>query len=82
MPSSHTVNENRSQDEGFENLLTEREVSAILRMSTAALRRWRVLGSGPPYLKIGGAVRYNARTLRHWIATRRGGGDPNQAGDQ
>lgn len=41
------------------DLLTDREVSALLGISTVTLCNWRVTGKGPRYRKIGQrAVRY------------------------
>ena len=39
-------------------LLTETEVAKQLRVSLAALRKWRVLNRGPQFLKVGSLVRY------------------------
>ncbi len=39
-------------------LLNERETSQVLGCSVAALRKWRLLGKGPHYHKIGRLVRY------------------------
>lgn len=38
--------------------LTEAEVALQLNMSTAVLRRWRLLGKGPRFHRFGRAVRY------------------------
>lgn len=39
-------------------LLKEREVAQFLNLKVATLRRWRWSGRGLPFLKLGGAVRY------------------------
>lgn len=36
----------------MESLLTENEVSACLKVSLACLRRWRLQGDGPQYVKV------------------------------
>ena len=45
-------------------LLTEKQVSAITAIPTGTLRRWRCVGEGPPYIKMGNGpkarVRYDA----------------------
>ncbi len=44
-------------------LLKEHEAAEYLSVGIATLRRWRWAGKGPPFLKIGGAVRYNLSDL-------------------
>ncbi|MGE0502082.1 MAG: helix-turn-helix transcriptional regulator [Rhizobiaceae bacterium] len=39
--------------------LTERELAQRWALSAKTLRNWRVSGLGPPFVKIGGAVRYS-----------------------
>lgn len=45
------------------NYLIEEEAAAYLRISPQTLRRWRSVGRGPAYHKIGGAVRYRLADL-------------------
>lgn len=42
----------------MESLLTENEVSTCLKVSLACLRRWRLHGEGPQYVKVNNMVRY------------------------
>jgi predicted DNA-binding transcriptional regulator AlpA len=58
-----------------EPLLTEAEVADICGLSTAAIRRWRLLNQGPRYIKVGAAVRYRLEDIRGWLATRPSGGE-------
>ncbi len=39
-------------------IATTREAAAFLRLSPRTLERWRYLGCGPPYLKLGGRCVY------------------------
>lgn len=50
--------------------LTEREVCAILRIAAITARTWRRRGSGPPFTKIHGRVRYSAQDLAAWLRSR------------
>lgn len=54
--------------------LTPAEVATILNMSVVALRKWRHLGIGPNYLKMGDStnsrVRYNRQAVEAWIERR------------
>lgn len=47
--------------------------SAYIRMSVAFLRKWRFLGgpNGPPFYRLGRAVRYSRADLDAWLASRR-----------
>jgi hypothetical protein len=44
-------------------LRDERETAELLSCSVAALRKWRLLGKGPTYRKIGRLVRYDEADL-------------------
>jgi len=55
-------------------LLTESEVAARLRVSLACLRRWRLEGRGPRFVKVGSRVRYPSEELEGWIETLPAGG--------
>lgn len=58
--------------------LTEVEAAARLALSPRTLQRWRVMGGGPPFLKLGASVRYDAEALEQWAAaqTRGSTADP------
>ena len=58
-----------------EPLLSERELAAICGLCMAAIRRWRLLGKGPRYIKVGAAVRYRLDDVNNWLETRPGGGE-------
>lgn len=49
--------------------LDERQAGALLQMAPITLRKWRAIGSGPPYVKMGHAVRYSRAALEAWIAS-------------
>jgi predicted DNA-binding transcriptional regulator AlpA len=52
----------------MESLLTENEVSAHLKVSLACLRRWRLCGEGPQYVKVNNLVRYRESDLNNWMS--------------
>jgi predicted DNA-binding transcriptional regulator AlpA len=58
----------------IETLLTEQDVARITSVSVASLRRWRLLGRGPKYLKLSSAVRYKPEHVSAWIESRPSGG--------
>ena len=66
-------NETRKQDKNMaeiyspHTLLTEIDVSKQLRVSLAALRKWRVLNRGPQFVKMGPLVRYRQDDIDSWL---------------
>lgn len=49
-------------------MLDTHEVSEIIGCSEVSLRRWRVLGGGPPFTKVRGwAVRYHPAHVEAWL---------------
>lgn len=51
----------------MDRLLLTEEAAQRLRVHPATMRRWRLDGVGPPYLKQGNIYRYPARALEAWI---------------
>ena len=51
-------------------LNTEDEEAARLNLSKRTLQAWRTRGDGPPYVKLGRAVRYDPRASDDWLASR------------
>jgi predicted DNA-binding transcriptional regulator AlpA len=51
-------------------LLNEHEAAAPLGVSVRTLQNWRLRGGGPPYQKLGSAVRYSTSKLHEWIECR------------
>src|SRR5438445_9837954 len=51
-------------------LMRPEEVARILGISESTLAKWRCAKTGPPYLRIGGQVRYDARLLEQWLESR------------
>jgi len=50
-----------------EPLMTEREAAEFLGVAPATLRRWRVTGQPPIYVKLSRAVRYRRSDLLAFI---------------
>jgi predicted DNA-binding transcriptional regulator AlpA len=51
----------------MEALLNETQVAEKLQVSLACLRRWRLHGQGPEYIKVGPLVRYRPESIDNWI---------------
>jgi predicted DNA-binding transcriptional regulator AlpA len=51
-------------------LLTSRELAKRFGCSERKLERHRLVGDGPPFVKIGAAIRYPVSELEKWLAER------------
>jgi len=66
-----------------ERLLTAPELAALLGLQVQSLARWRCTREGPPYLKVGRAVRYRQADVDAWLARQTvspAGGGPAEGG--
>ena len=52
------------------NLLTPKEAAALLKASGSFLAKARMRGDGPPYIKMGRAIRYSEVALLQWMKSR------------
>ena len=50
------------------DLLSEKEVAAVLGMASATLRNWRSRGDGPSFVKFGRLVRYRWAAVEAFMA--------------
>jgi hypothetical protein len=48
-------------------LLTVQEVAAVLRCSTSSLNKWRLLGLGPRFVRVGSRVRYHVNDIVAYV---------------
>jgi predicted DNA-binding transcriptional regulator AlpA len=55
-------------------LLDERALASQLQVSLSTLRKWRITGKGPQFVKMAGAVRYRETDITSWIESRLTGG--------
>ena len=53
-----------------ERLLTPRDAANLLRLSLSWLAKARMRGDGPPYVKLGRAIRYSEGALVQWMKSR------------
>ncbi|MEC5152758.1 putative DNA-binding transcriptional regulator AlpA [Cryobacterium sp. CAN_C3] len=53
--------------------LTQRELSELLRMPERTLEDWRLMQTGPPYIKLGRLVRYDVQDVLTWVREHRHG---------
>lgn len=47
------------------------EVAKVLEMSPETLRRWRSRGTGPAFLRLGRAIRYDPRDVQAFATQQR-----------
>lgn len=52
-------------------LLTPRDLSALIKIPLETLARWRRVDTGPKYLNIGRHVRYDPADIEAWLVTRK-----------
>jgi excisionase family DNA binding protein len=50
-----------------EELLTAQELARLLKVSVHTLRAWRREGVGPPWIKVGRAIRYRRSDVERWL---------------
>jgi predicted DNA-binding transcriptional regulator AlpA len=63
-------------DTEVEQLRNEHFVAGVYGVSVSTIRRWRLLGKGPRFLKIGGSsVRYALADITEWMQRQPDGGD-------
>ena len=51
------------------HLLTPDEVASFLRIPRRTVDGWRQVGTGPPFVWLGRAIRYSAPELLTWISS-------------
>ena len=51
----------------LEQLLTVQQAAQYLGLAVSTLNKWRCLGEGPVFLKMGRAVRYKAEDLEAYL---------------
>lgn len=54
--------------------LSQSDLAARWNLSPRSLEKWRTLGTGPAYIKVGGRVRYLLEDVLAYEAERRRGG--------
>jgi hypothetical protein len=52
-------------------LSPEKDAARFLSVSQRTLQAWRVAGLGPPFIKMGRAIRYCRRDLIAWTESKR-----------
>jgi excisionase family DNA binding protein len=53
-------------------LLTEAQVARLLAVSLSTMKRLRASGDGPPFLRIGRAIRYRREDVDAWLRQQKG----------
>lgn len=52
-------------------LLTTPQAAQWLSVTPDALNKWRATKTGPPYIRLGGAVRYDVQDLAEYVEANR-----------
>jgi hypothetical protein len=79
MKTSHGQATKNISPDPLPELLDEYDVARITGLSVATVRRWRLLRTGPRFLKLGFSVRYTPEDLLGWIHSRPYGGELAEA---
>lgn len=53
------------------SVVSPETAAAYMNVAVSTLAKWRVSGLGPMFIKVGRAVRYDARDLDAWLDSRR-----------
>lgn len=51
-------------------LLTPEQTAERLGIAPRTMANWRVVGAGPPFVRVGSRVRYTIADLETWVQTR------------
>lgn len=54
----------------MEALLTTDQAAEKLRVAPITMRKWRMAGTGPKYVRCGAHIRYTDDELAAWVAAR------------
>lgn len=54
----------------MDELLSEQELAAWLKVSPHTLRTWRNRNQGPTFVKVGDLYRYKSDDVKAWVASR------------
>ena len=60
-----------TEGEAMDELLSEDEVAARLKVARGTLRTWRNRGQGPAFVKAGDLLRYRVADVQAWVESRR-----------
>ena len=69
-PPAATVPKAAPPPNSGERLLTPKDAANLLRLSESWLAKARMRGDGPPYVKLGRAIRYREGALLQWLKSR------------
>jgi predicted DNA-binding transcriptional regulator AlpA len=53
-----------------ESLLNESETAKFLAVSVRTLQAWRTRELGPPFVRLGRAIRYRLKDLIEWVRSK------------
>ena len=68
-------------EQNLEQLLDEKELARLIRVSIGTLRFWRSGRQGPPSIKVGHLVRYRPSDVADWLRSRTlNGNQPAEVG--
>lgn len=63
--------ESNSQSAVLNDYLSEPEFAEAVGRCERTVQRWRALGEGPPFTRVGREIYYHANDIRDWLRRRR-----------
>jgi hypothetical protein len=69
-PKNSDLDSPQFESANADRCFSEVVVATLLDVSVAALRKWRRIGGGPPYLRIGKLIRYRFSDLKNFMDSR------------
>jgi predicted DNA-binding transcriptional regulator AlpA len=67
LPKNSNLSGSPAPDRTAPILLTPKQAARRLNLSVSWLAKRRLAGDGPPYIKLGGAIRYAENSLQQWM---------------
>ena len=51
-------------------LLSDKDLARMLQVAIVTIRRWRMFGTGPDYIRCGRGIRYQIESVNKWLMDR------------
>ncbi len=69
--ASAQISDHKHKQQSRRQLVSTKELSEIWGVPESTLRYWRCAEIGPPYVKLGGRIRYDLADVEHYVRANR-----------